>query len=352
MTIYLVGLETHEQRYTGEWAECLPEQIRHALPNERVCIIKGLANRQETTPGAFLNFAATNIFKSQQITEIAGLFERQLVEAGDCFLFTDAWHYGVTALRYMSDLLQIPVRIVALFHAGSHDPHDFLGRIPDVTWARHFERSLYETIDVNVFATQFHVDLFKQAHGMRADNRILRAGWPMEYAPTMLAPYQNKPKRKLVLFPHRIAPEKQVEIFRDLATEFPEYEFCVCQDQKLTKPEYHALLGEAVAVFSASLQETLGIGLWEGLICGAMPIAPNRLSYSEIYPEDCLYPSEWTSNWDSYIRHKSKLVACLRLALNRALTDEWQVEARILTANIHDSFFDGSKLYQALSQPA
>ncbi|MEG7382003.1 hypothetical protein V5785_22580, partial [Bacillus subtilis] len=97
MTIYLVGLETHEQRYTGEWAEYLPEQIRHALPNERVCIIKGLANRQETTPGAFLNFAATNIFKSQQITEIAGLFERQLVEAGDCFLFTDAWHYGVTA---------------------------------------------------------------------------------------------------------------------------------------------------------------------------------------------------------------------------------------------------------------
>lgn len=348
MTIYVVGLEAHEQRYTGEWAQYLPQQIRHALPNEQVCIIEGAANRQQTTPGAFLNFAATNIFKSQQIAEIAALFEKQTVKSGDCFLFTDAWHYGITALRYMSDLLRVPVRIVALFHAGSHDPHDFLGRIPDVTWARHFERSLYETIDVNVFATQFHADLFKQVHEIKNDSRILRAGWPMEYAPDMLAPYQNKPKRKLVLFPHRIAPEKHVEIFRDLATEFPDYEFGVCQDQKLTKPEYHALLGEAVAVFSASLQETLGIGIFEGLVCGAMPIAPNRLSYSEMYPEDCLYPSEWSSNWDSYLRHKSQLVAFLRVALNRAETYQWRVDASNLATNIRYRFFDGGKLYHAL----
>jgi len=352
MTIYIVGLEAHEQRYTGEWAHYLPQQIRHALPNEQVCIIEGTASRQETTPGAFLNFAATNIFKSQQIAEIADLFERQVVKAGDCFLFTDAWHYGITALRYMSDLLQIPVRTVALWHAASHDPHDFLGRIPDVTWARHFERSLFEAIDVNVFATQFHVDLFKSVHQVQDDSRILRAGWPMEYMPGMLATYQNRQKRKLVLFPHRIAPEKQVDIFRDLATEFPDYEFRVCQEQKLTKPEYHTLLGEAVAVFSASLQETLGIGLWEGLACGAIPIAPNRLSYAEMYPEDCLYPSEWTSNWDNYLRHKSQLVAFLRVALSRAEVGRWRIEARNLAINVGDSFFDGGKLYHALGMKA
>lgn len=352
MTIYVVGLEGHEQRYTGEWAHYLPQQIRHALKNEQVCIIEGAANWQETTPGAFLNFAATNIFKSQQIAEIAGLFERRAVKAGDCFLFTDAWHYGITALRYMSDLLQIPVRSVALWHAASHDPHDFLGRIPDVTWARHFERSLYEAIDANVFATQFHVDLFKNVHKIQDDSRILRTGWPMEYMPEILAPYQNGPKRKLVLFPHRIAPEKQVDIFRDLANEFSDYEFRVCQDQKLTKPEYHRLLGEAVAVFSASLQETLGIGLYEGLVCGAIPIAPNRLSYSEMYPEDCLYPSEWTSNWDCYLQHKSQLVAFLRVALNRVETDQWRVDAHKLAINVRDKFFDGSKLYRAFGVKA
>jgi predicted dienelactone hydrolase len=49
-------------------------------------------------------------------------------------------------------------------------------------------------------------------------------------------------KRDIILFPHRIAPEKQVDIFRDLAEQLPEYEFVVCQEQELTKNEYHNLV--------------------------------------------------------------------------------------------------------------
>ena len=164
-------------------------------------------------------------------------------------------------------------------------------------------------------ATQFHIDLFKSVQAVDDDSRILLTGWPMDYLETTLAPYGNLPKRNLVLFPHRIAPEKQVEIFRDLAGSFPDYEFRVCQDTPLSKAEYHALLGEAKMVFSASLQETLGIGLYEGLLCGAMPFAPDRLSYREMYPEGCLYPSAWTESWDSYVRHKANLVAAMRSAL-------------------------------------
>lgn len=352
MTIYIVGLEQHEQRYTGEWAQHLPEQIHQALASEPVRVIEGAAKHQETTPGAFLNFSATNTFKSQQIAEIAKLFERGDVKVGDAFLFTDAWHYGIVALRYMSDLLQIPVRCVALWHAGSHDPHDFLGRIPDITWARHFERSLFEAIDVNVFATRFHIDMFKSVHSLDDDRRILRAGWPMEYLAATLAPYQNLQKCKLILFPHRTAPEKQVEIFRDLAREFPDYEFRVCQDQKLTKQEYHKLLGEAMAVFSASLQETLGIGLYEGLVCGAMPIAPDRLSYSEMYPADCLYPSEWTTDWKSYQRHKPLLVGHLNAILQRVETGQWPVRAKQIAPQIGNRYFNGHGIYRALSGEA
>lgn len=349
MTIYIVGLEQHEQRYTGEWAIHLPDQIRQALPNQHVHVIEGAAKQQETTPGAFLNFAATNVFKSQQIAEIAALFERGEVKPGDCFLFTDAWHYGIVALRYMSDLLSIPVRQIGLWHAGSHDPYDFLGRIPDVTWARHFEHSLFEAIDVNVFATQFHIDLFKQVHCIENEDRILLAGWPMEYLRETLTPFANGAKRKLVLFPHRIAPEKQVEIFRDLATEFPDYEFRVCQETKLAKHEYHELLGQAAAVFSASLQETLGIGLYEGLLCGAMPIAPGRLSYSEMYSAECLYPSDWTTDWGSYQRCKSQLVTHMRSALIQATTGDWQSRASALSSEVARQFFDGTRLYKALA---
>ena len=108
------------------------------------------------------------------------------------------------------------------------------------------------------------------------------------------------PKRDLILFPHRIAPEKQVEIFRDLKEHLPQYEFVVCQDQQLTKNEYHNLLGEAKMVFSANLQETLGISWYEGALVDAIPMVPDRLSYSEMALDTFKYPSKWTESFKAY----------------------------------------------------
>jgi len=121
--------------------------------------------------------------------------------------------------------------------------------------------------------------------------------------------YKNMPKRNLILFPHRIAPEKQVDIFRDLATHLPQYEFVVCQDQQLTKNEYHNLLGEAKIVFSANLQETLGISCYEGAVVDAIPMVPDRLSYSEMYYDTFKYPSTWTESFESYEASRPFLVS-------------------------------------------
>lgn len=351
MTIHIVGLERHEQRYTTEWASNLPEQIRQAYPNERVKIVYGAHDHQVTSPGAFLDFAGTNVFKGEQCAEIGRLFQSGQVAAGDTFLFTDAWHFGVIATRYTSDLLGIPVRIVGLHHAGSHDPHDFLGRLGDSTWLRPFERSIFEAMDVNVFATRFHIDLYRQVHVDAPDCKVLQAGWPMEYLTNVLGQRQKQHKRKLVLFPHRLAPEKQVEIFRDLGGEFPDFEFRVCQQQRLTKEEYHSLLDDAAAVFSCSLQETLGIAMYEGLLCGAMPIAPARLSYSEMYPTEVLYPSEWTESEADYRRCKLQLVEFMRVELDRALQPEWQAQTTKIADDVGARFFTGDALYAALRGP-
>jgi hypothetical protein len=116
------------------------------------------------------------------------------------------------------------------------------------------------------------------------------------------------PKRDLILFPHRIAPEKQVEIFRNLKEHLPQYEFIVCQDQQLTKNEYHNLLGEAKLVFSANLQETLGISWYEGAVVDAIPMVPNRLSYSEMAFDTFKYPSQWTENYKEYEKHRPYIV--------------------------------------------
>ena len=141
------------------------------------------------------------------------------------------------------------------------------------------------------------------------EGKIVQTGWPMEYMVDTLDMYKDMEKKNIILFPHRIAPEKQVEIFRDLKEHLPQYEFVVCQDQQLTKNEYHNLLGEAKLVFSANLQETLGISWYEGAIVGAIPMMPDRLSYSEMALDTFKYPSEWTESYKAYEAHRPELCA-------------------------------------------
>jgi glycosyltransferase involved in cell wall biosynthesis len=314
--VFLVDLEAVETRYTGEWKTHLPALLRKA--GHDVQVIAGPTDiPSATTPGAFLNFGGTNIYKSSQVEQIGRLFCDGRISAGDHFIFTDAWHPGIINLKYMSELLGIPVVTHGLWHAGSYDPQDFLGRlVGDKPWVRHAEQSFYHAFDHNYFATDFHINMFgknllgKGGYDPKANvsDKVVRTGWPMEYMSDILLMYKNMPKRDLILFPHRIAPEKQVEIFRDLKERLPQYEFVVCQDQQLTKNEYHNLLGEAKLVFSANLQETLGISWYEGAIVDAIPMVPDRLSYSEMAMDDFKYPSEWTESFSSYNTYREKVV--------------------------------------------
>jgi hypothetical protein len=316
--VFLVDLEAVETRYTGQWKTHLPALLRKR--GHDVQVISGPEDiPKATTPGAFLNFGGTNIYKSRQVEEFSRLFTSGAVKSGDHFLFTDAWHPGIINLKYMSELLGIKVVIHALWHAGSYDPQDFLGRlIGDTPWVRHAEKSFFAAIDHNYFATKFHIDMFcnnllwetleDTIRDFKDEGKIVRSGWPMEYMPDTLLMYKNMPKRDLILFPHRIAPEKQVEIFRDLKEHLPQYEFVICQERSLTKNEYHNMLGEAKLVFSANLQETLGISWYEGALVNSIPMVPDRLSYKEMAMEDFKYPSEWTESFEAYKKNRSAVV--------------------------------------------
>jgi glycosyltransferase involved in cell wall biosynthesis len=359
MTIFLVDLEAVETRYTGEWKHHVPNLLRKAGHN--VQIIAGPTDiPTATTPGAFLNFGGTNIYKSRQVEQMGRLFCDGSVHPGDHFIFTDAWHPGIINLKYMSELLGIPVTTHGLWHAGSYDPQDFLGRlVGNKPWVRHAEKSYFWAFDHNYFATEFHVKLFIDEllmDGCKEENpwyhedfeerydsgKMVRTGWPMEYMEDTLTMYKNMPKRDLILFPHRIAPEKQVEIFRDLAEHLPQYEFVVCQDQQLTKNEYHNLLGESKMVFSANLQETLGISCYEGAVVDAIPMVPDRLSYTEMYYDTFKYPSVWTNDYNTYTVYRPDLC--------RAIIEHMEnYSTRIPTIrkqakDLHEQFFSANSL--------
>ena len=362
--IFLVDLEAVETRYTGQWKTHLPALLRKR--GHDVQIIAGPTDiPSATTPGAFLNFGGTNIYKSSQVEQMGRLFCSGAIRPGDHFIFTDAWHPGIINLKYMSELLDIPVTTHGLWHAGSYDPEDFLGRIigPE-QWVRHAEKSFYHAFDHNYFATEFHVKLFfdellndgvfdnpwyeeEWRDRYTDDNcKIVRSGWPMEYMEDTLTPYKGMSKRDLILFPHRIAPEKQVDIFRDLKEHLPQYEFVVCQDQQLTKNEYHNLLGEAKLVFSANLQETLGISCYEGVVVDAIPMVPDRLSYTEMYFDTFKYPSKWTESFDTYTVYRPDL--CQKIIEHM---DNYKTRLPMLHKQkeiLREQFFSANGLYNNL----
>ena len=345
MTVYIVDIEAVDTRYTKQWKEYLPNQLRRAT-NVNVEVISGGETPQATTPGAFLNFGGTNVYKSKQLETIGEKFCEGTIKDGDYFLYTDAWNPTVIQLRYMAELLGVNIRVGGLWHAGSYDPQDFLGRlIGDKPWVRHAEQSMYECYDDNFYATDFHIDLFAESLDID-DSKTHRVGWPMEYLKNSLDMYKGMQKQNLILFPHRIAPEKQVEIFHDLKTQLPEYEFVVCQERELTKNEYHNLLGEAKLVFSANLQETLGISWYEGALVDAIPMVPDRLSYSEMAAPEFLYPSKWTEDYSSYRKYRGEIVNKIRDYMENY--NDYLVSLEKQRKILNKDFFSGEAIYNRI----
>ena len=350
--IYLFDLEYVETRYTAQWKTEFPQSIADSTGND-VTIIEGPADiAGEPTPGAFLDFAGTNIYKSAQVAQMSMFFREGKVKDGDHFVFADAWHPGILQLKYMLELLQIKGTIHALWHAGSYDKHDFLGRlIGNKPWVRLTEQALFHSIDKNYFASNFHIELFLNTFGedCAIQEKIVRRGWPMEYlTPVIQADTVGTEKQKLILLPHRNAPEKQLNIFEDLKKELPEYNFMNCQEHKLTKKDYHKLLGEAKMVFSANLQETLGISCYEILRTGGVPFVPNRLSYSEMYEDIFLYPSEWTETWKSYQEHKEEIKERIVYFMDNFNSNEIQGAINVNKDMLEEQYFSATNLYKEL----
>lgn len=349
MTVYIVDLEDLPTRYTCEWKTHVPSLLKSHFND--VVVIDGTNIAQSATPGMFLNFAATNIYKSSQVEKISTLFNDGRVKDGDYFLFTDAWHPGIINLKYMAGLLGVSITTGGLWHAGAYDPYDGLGqRVGDKDWIKHAELSMYYSYDHNFFATEFHIELFLKSRQVTDTGSIVRTGWPMEYMAMTLSNYTRK-KRELILFPHRISMEKQTDIFRDLAKSLPQYEFIVCQDKELTKKEYHELLSESKMVFSASLQETLGISSCsEGPLLGAIPICPDRLSYTEIFKnhESLLYPSEWAYNWEMYLDNKQRLIDKINDVMKNY--DSYIKVTNEYLENTHDMYFNADNMVDAIKK--
>jgi len=71
--VFLVDLEAVETRYTGQWKAHVPNLLRKA--GHEVHVISGPSDiPSATTPGAFLNFGGTNIYKATKLNSLEDFF--------------------------------------------------------------------------------------------------------------------------------------------------------------------------------------------------------------------------------------------------------------------------------------
>jgi len=295
--LIFVPIELMEERYSQQWFYWFQEYFTKNKYNVTYILPK---SGIETTirQGQFLDVINTNKFKAEQLQMICELFNVNQIDSETTFLFMDAWFPGLEMLAYIRNALNIPFKIVGMLHAGTWDPYDFLTQKGMRTWAQPLEYSWFKILDTICVATQFHKNLIKDTlydsrrHTTFETDRVAKkikiTGFPIY--PDFVKPMT---KENLIIFPHRLAPEKNPHLFKRLMEkynfekEFEEpYKLLFTKDFCNSKKEYYALLNKAKIAVSFANQETFGIAMLEAALCGCYPIVPNRLSYIDLYPHE------------------------------------------------------------------
>jgi hypothetical protein len=315
-TIWIIPIEPIDQRYTKQWYDNIPvlleQQIVERKLKYQVVTIDGedFAPEQRTE-GAFLDFGATNVYKATQAAEVSKLFSNGKIKAGDKFLITDAWNFIITPIKYMSDLLDIPVEIHSIWHAGAYDPSDILGYKMSKPWPWAVESSWYYASDYNYYASESHRQMFLRNLKINElyHDRAVRSGQPHELIVEGLQSRQEVEKTNKVMWPHRYNADKQPEIAEALATDF---DMVITQKMDLDKEAYYDVMASSKVIYSCALHENLGISVMEAVLTGAIPVVPDRCSYAEMYFDEFKYPSEWTADAAAFEKHADKMKAFIQ----------------------------------------
>jgi len=301
--IIFVPLEMIEERYSLDWYRWFRDSFCNL--NINTITVMPTFEPQTIKRGQFLDSITTNRFKSQQLTQICNLFEQELIDDQTTFLFMDSWFPGLELLAYIRNALKINFKIVGMFHAGTWDRYDYISQNQMTPWAAPLELCWLEILDGVCVATEFHKDLIIDAQAeneqqlLTLEKKIHVTGFPIYQ--DFVKPVDKKP---LIIFPHRLAPEKNPQRFYKMIESdlqvFPtlkyfsgfttkDYINFSNLDEKGKKELYYQLLNQSTFAVSFADQETFGIAMLEAALCGCFPIVPDRLSYSELFPNEFKY---------------------------------------------------------------
>lgn len=316
-------IEPIETRYSAEWSRWYREAYERNGLDFVTCLGGDYAPPDSSK---FLDPYGTFAWKFSQLRAAVDVV-KQNQSRRIVVMAHDGWLPGLEMFAYLRDVGGARIKVASFWHAGSYDSTDLLARSGCWKWAEGSEKTWLRVTDLLVTGTQFHVDMIRRTRGLPA--RVVVTGYPIAIPPG----YRESRREALVVWPHRLCPEKQPEVFDRLSKEprFRLVEFVKTLEACKTKPQYHRLLGRAKVVVSTALQENFGIAMVEGAVMGAWPVCPSGISYDETMPESRLYSSY------EELRHK------VEAALNEDALYEYPFAAKYDQKNVLDHLCDELK---------
>jgi hypothetical protein len=272
-----IPIEPIPMRYSSDWDIWFKDYFTKQKIN--FITIYGNELTKGIEQGRFLDCIGTNYYKSTQLIKVLNLIYDQIITKNDILFFHDLWFPGIEQIKYVSDLLDLNLKITGCLHAGCYDPNDFLYQKNLGYWAVHFEHMLFQIVDKIFVATNYHKDLILKNRSINPD-KIKITGFPI--FPKSKNIHKKQP---LIVFPHRKDPEKNPELFDELKCNLPNKDWsCVSTfDQAKTKDDYYNILESSCIAVSFSDQETWGIAMIEAVFADCLPLVPDKLSYQEMY---------------------------------------------------------------------
>lgn len=300
--LYYIPLEILPMRYT----EMQDRVTKRAFMDTDITFvtIEGDELSKKLGKDQFLNPFSTNYFKFSQLMRICDLFNSGTIKDGDSFYFSDIWFPGIESIKYMAYFRGIKVKIFGIMHAGSFTPTDTVNGMKE--WAHHYEQSIIKMSDIIfVGSEQTRQDMIRTFPMSYEDlNKIKVTGLAFDFDEVARYRIPIQDKENIIVFPHRLHPEKQSDLCKSIEKHFPDCKFVYTHEHNYSKEEYYKLLAKSKVLFSASLQENFGYSVLEGCALDVVPILPlNNTSYKYMYPREIIY-----DNIDDAIRLMRKVI--------------------------------------------
>ncbi len=292
--IYL-PLEELPQRYTGMMNAAI-------YPKVDISLYPKVEIDTEIKRGQFLDIVNTCKFKAAQLQMVADLFNEGKVEDGDAFLIGDIFFPGIEMIKYMSELLNIKVRVYGINYAGRADKTDFVQQLDK--WSDASELGYHLICDGIFVGSDDHrknvIDHFNLDPAKVHTTGLV---WDLTYMYKFKNDFE---KEDFVIWPHRFSKEKGIAELIEFA-KFTDKKIIITSSgpkkdlgalpsnieyrHSLTKAEYFELMAKARWYLSNAYQETFGYTIQEAIYFGCEILVPNRACCPEMVPPKNVYES-------------------------------------------------------------